>query len=35
MCKAAFGKFGYALPVLLIAGLVTGWFAFQAWLEVT
>lgn len=32
MCKAAFGKYGYALPVLMIAGLVTGWFAFQAWL---
>jgi cytosine permease len=32
MCKAAFGRYGYALPVILIAGLVTGWFAFQAWL---
>jgi cytosine permease len=32
MCKAAFGRYGYALPVLVIAGLVTGWFAFQAWL---
>jgi cytosine permease len=32
MCKAAFGKFGYAAPVLLIASLVTGWFAFQGWL---
>jgi cytosine permease len=32
MCKAAFGKYGYAAPVLLIAGLVTGWFAFQGWL---
>jgi cytosine permease len=32
MCKAAFGKLGYALPVIIIAGLVTGWFAFQAWL---
>src|ERR671919_2781683 len=32
MCKAAFGKFGYAIPVIIIAGLVTGWFAFQAWL---
>ena len=32
MCKAAFGKYGYAIPVLLIGGLVTGWYAFQAWL---
>jgi len=32
MCKAAFGKYGYAIPTLLIAGLVAGWFAFQAWL---
>jgi cytosine permease len=32
MCKVAFGRYGYALPVILIAGLVTGWFAFQAWL---
>lgn len=32
MCKAAFGRYGYAIPVLLIAGLVTGWYAFQAWL---
>src|ERR687886_524090 len=32
MCKAAFGKYGYAIPVLLIASLVTGWFAFQGWL---
>ena len=32
MCKAAFGKYGYAAPVLLIASLVTGWFAFQGWL---
>jgi cytosine permease len=32
MCKAAFGKYGYAIPTLLISGLVAGWFAFQAWL---
>ncbi|AIF82871.1 purine-cytosine permease-like transporter [Candidatus Nitrososphaera evergladensis SR1] len=32
MCKAAFGRYAYALPVLMIAGLVTGWYAFQAWL---
>jgi cytosine permease len=32
MCKEAFGKYGYAIPVLLIASLVTGWFAFQGWL---
>jgi cytosine permease len=32
MCKAAFGKYGYAIPTLMIAGLVAGWFAFQAWL---
>lgn len=32
MCKAAFGRYGYVIPVLLIAGLVTGWYAFQAWL---
>src|ERR671918_1245578 len=32
MCKAAFGKFGYAIPVIIIAGLVTGWFAFKVWL---
>lgn len=32
MCKSAFGRYGYALPVILIAGLVTGWFAFQGWL---
>lgn len=32
MCKVAFGRYGYAIPVILIAGLVTGWFAFQAWL---
>jgi len=32
MCRAAFGNYGYAIPVLLIGGLVTGWFAFQAWL---
>ncbi|MDQ3726980.1 MAG: cytosine permease [Thermoproteota archaeon] len=32
MCKIAFGKYGYAVPVIMIAGLVTGWFAFQAWL---
>lgn|GEM_PF-606964 len=32
MCKATFGKYGYLVPVLLIAGLVSGWFIFQAWL---
>ena len=32
MCKAAFGRYGYAIPTLMIAGLVAGWFAFQAWL---
>jgi cytosine permease len=32
MAKAAFGRYAYAIPVLLIAGLVTGWYAFQAWL---
>jgi cytosine permease len=32
MCKSAFGKYGYAIPTLIIAGLVAGWFAFQAWL---
>lgn len=32
MCKAAFGRYGYAMPTLLIAALVTGWYAFQAWL---
>lgn len=32
MCKVAFGRYGYAIPVILIAGLVAGWFAFQAWL---
>jgi cytosine permease len=32
MSKAAFGRYAYALPVLMIAGLVTGWYAFQAWL---
>jgi len=32
MCKAAFGRYGYAAPTLLIAALVTGWYAFQAWL---
>ena len=32
MCKCAFGKLGYVVPMSIIAGLVTGWFAFQAWL---
>jgi cytosine permease len=32
MCKAAFGKYGYIVPVLLISGLVAGWFIFQGWL---
>jgi cytosine permease len=32
MCKAAFGKYGYVVPVLLISGLVAGWFVFQGWL---
>lgn len=32
MCKAVFGKYGYIVPVLLIAGLVSGWFIFQGWL---
>jgi cytosine permease len=32
MCKVAFGRYAYVMPVILIAGLVTGWFAFQAWL---
>jgi cytosine permease len=32
MCKAAFGRYAYAMPTLLIAALVTGWYAFQAWL---
>ena len=32
MCKAAFGKYGYVVPVLLISGLVAGWFIFQGWL---
>jgi cytosine permease len=32
MCKAAFGKHGYVVPVILISGLVAGWFVFQAWL---
>jgi cytosine permease len=32
MCKSAFGRYGYAIPTLMIAALVAGWFAFQAWL---
>jgi len=32
MCKSAFGRYGYAVPTLMIAALVAGWFAFQAWL---
>jgi cytosine permease len=32
MCKAVFGKYGYIVPVLLISGLVGGWFIFQGWL---
>ena len=32
MCKVAFGKYGYVVPVVLISGLVAGWFVFQAWL---
>lgn len=32
MCKAVFGKYGYVVPVLLISGLVAGWFIFQGWL---
>jgi cytosine permease len=30
--KAVFGDSGAILPVLVMAVLVTGWFAFQAWL---
>jgi len=30
--KAVFGETGAILPVLVMAVLVTGWFAFQAWL---
>ncbi len=30
--KAVFGRKGAAVPVLILAVLVTGWFAFQAWL---
>ncbi len=32
MCKCSFGRVGYIIPMAIIAGLVTGWFAFQAWL---
>src|SRR5919107_5511954 len=32
MGKAVFGKYGYIVPVLLISGLVGGWFIFQGWL---
>jgi len=32
MCRSAFGKYGYIVPVLLISALVAGWFVFQAWL---
>lgn len=32
MCKCSFGRVGYIIPMTIIAGLVTGWFAFQAWL---
>ncbi|MEM3737622.1 MAG: cytosine permease [Candidatus Bathyarchaeia archaeon] len=31
-CKATFGRYGYVIPALLLAGLVNGWFTFQAWL---
>jgi cytosine permease len=30
--KAVFGESGATLPILIMAVLVTGWYAFQAWL---
>ena len=30
--QAVFGKTGAAIPILIMAVLVTGWYAFQAWL---
>ena len=30
--KAVFGEVGAVLPILVMAVLVTGWYAFQAWL---
>lgn len=30
--KAVFGESGAVLPILIMAVLVTGWYAFQAWL---
>lgn len=30
--RATFGRIGAALPILLLAGLVTGWYSFHTWL---
>lgn len=32
MVKAVFGRKGALLPILILAFLVTGWYAFQTWL---
>lgn len=30
--RATFGRIGAVLPILLLAGLVTGWYSFHTWL---